>query len=127
MDDKAFLALIAAGPAIGGGLLTTVLGPVIKHYLEQASVNKAHKREQIQRWRALVIELHRESGGDLGVGSMIEKHPDFLSLEPHLTEQARHAIYSKNIVIVDDQTLANPLEVIKNEISRIEGSWGLRE
>lgn len=127
MDDKLLVALIAAVSAIAGGLISSVLGPVIKHRLDQSVENKASKKAQIQAWRDMVHAVHREADGDMDVGPILQKHPDYLSLEPHLRAEARRAVYADNRVIVMGQVFAEPLAIVSREIARIEGSWGLRK
>lgn len=126
MDEKLIIALVAAGSAIVGGLLSTVLGPVIRHHLEQSSAQKDRRRAQIQKWRDMVLQLDRESGGDINVGPALQAHPDFLTLEPHLAPEARRSVYAQNMTIMVGSTLAKQLRDMTAEISRIEKQWGLR-
>ena len=125
MNDTAVTALIAAISAIVGGFISAVIGPVIKHRLEQSSAKTASRREQIRRWREMVVAIDRVADGDQDVGPLIHIHPEYLSLEPHLTEAARLEVHSESRTIVVGQTLAEPLECLKNEISRIEQKWKL--
>ncbi len=127
MDDKYLVAIIAAMSAIVGGLITSVLGPVIKHHLDQSVEGKARKRSLVQTWRNIIIDVHREADGDMDVGPLLQKHTDYLSLEPHLSAQARQAVHADNLVLVVGQVFAEPLAIITREIGHIEGVWGLRK
>jgi hypothetical protein len=127
MDEKLIIALVAASSAIVGGLITSVLGPVIKHGLEQSSVKKSRQREQIQKWRNMVIQVDRETDGSIDVGAALQVHPDFLTLEPYLTEEANRAVHAPNRTAVFGSTLQAPLSNMSTEISRVEKEWGLRQ
>ncbi len=126
VDEKLIIALVAAVSAVIGGLISTVLGPVIKHRLEQAASDKNRRREQIQKWRDMVLQLDRESGGDIDVGPALQAHGDFLTLEPYLSEEARRSVYARNMTILVGSTLAAQLRNMTSEIARIEKDWGLR-
>jgi len=127
MDEKVIIALVAGTSAIVGGLLSTVLSPIIKHHLEASAARMDRQREQIQAWRDMVLYIGRNSA-DLGsVGQEIQAHRDFLTLEPHLTDEVRRSIYSKSITIVVGSTLPKQLRDLTSEISRIEKQWGLRK
>lgn len=45
MDDKSLVAIIAAISAIIGGLISLVIGPVIKHRLDQSAADRERKKE----------------------------------------------------------------------------------
>lgn len=126
MDEKLVIALVAAASAIAGGLISAVLGPVIKHRLERSAVERDRRRGQIQRWRDMVLQIDRESGGNIDVGPALQAHPDFLTLEPYLTEEARRSVYAQGLTIMVGSTLAAQLRTMTAEISRIEKEWGLR-
>lgn len=126
MDDKLLLAAVAAGSAVFGGFITAVLGPVIRHRLEQSTAKKAHQRVQIQKWREMVLQVDRKCDGDINVGPTLQVHPEFLSLEPYLNEETRRSVNGQNHTIVVGQSLAKPLQDLKREIARIEKEWGLR-
>lgn len=126
MDGKLVLALVAAASAVVGGLITGVLGPVIKHRLEQASAKETRRREQIQRWREMILQIDRECDGNIDVGRTIQLHSEYLSLEPHLSEETRRSVYGENRTLVVGQSLAEPLENLKRDIERVENGWHLR-
>lgn len=126
MDEKLIIALVAAVSAVIGGLISTVLGPVIKHRLEQSAADKNRRREQIQKWRDMVLQIDSDAGSNIDVGPALQAHPDFLTLEPHLREEARRSVYAQSMTIIVGSTLAAQLRNMTAEISRIEKNWGLR-
>ena len=125
MDEKLIIAVVAAVSAVIGGLISTVLGPIIKHRLEQSATDKNRRREQIQKWRDMVLQIDKESGGNLDVGPALQAHPDFLTLEPHLTEEAKRSVYAPARTIIVGSTLVAQLRNMTAEISRVEKEWGL--
>lgn len=127
MDDKIIIAIVAAVSAVLGGLVTAILGPIIKHRLEQSTAEKSRKREQIVKWRQMLLDVDRAAEGNISPEVLLQIHPEYITLEPHLTEQARRVGRGENRTIVVGQALSLPLETLKNEIARIEHEWGLRK
>ncbi len=127
MDDKLLLALVAAGSAVIGGLITSVLAPWVKHHIELKSAETNRKRQLISDWRQMIIEITKDARGPDETRALLQNHPAFLSLEPHLTEEARRAAYARNFTLAVGVEVPYPLHVIKNDINRIEESWGLHK
>ncbi|MGB3749143.1 MAG: hypothetical protein WA961_13145 [Rhodanobacter sp.] len=127
MDEKVIIALVAASSAVVGGLISAVLGPVIKHHLEQSAAERDRKRAQVQAWRDMVLYIERNSNGQVNVGPDIQVHQDFLTLEPYLSDEARRSIYSQNMTIIVGSSFPKQLRDLTAEISRIEKQWGLRK
>jgi hypothetical protein len=125
-DSALMIALVAALSAITVGLITAIVGPRVKHRLEEVYEKRKRRQEQIAKWRQMLLEVHRTSGGDADPSGHLFLHPDYTSLEPYLPAQAKRELHSSDITIVDGQALAYKLEVVKSEIARIEESWGLR-
>jgi hypothetical protein len=125
MTDATTTAIVAGIAAVIGGGLTAIFGPWVKHSLEQKSTLKSQRREQIRKWRAMLLEVQRDCEYANEVGQHLQLHPDFLSLEPLLKEQVRRALYGENRTLVFGQSLAAPLQQVKLEIARIESEWGL--
>ena len=107
------------------GFVDATFGPVIKHYLEQRAISLAEKRVLIKRWRYMVRQIHLNTAPNLDVGREIQVHPDFASLEPHISVDTKRAIYGRNRTIVFGQAMAQPLRLLSEEINRIEKKWKL--
>lgn len=127
MDDKLLLALVAAGSAVIGGLITSVLAPWVKHRIELMSAETNRKRQLISDWRQMIIDVTKDARGPDEIRALLQNHPAFLSLEPHLTDEARRAAYARNFTVAAGIEVPYPLHIIKNDISRIEKSWGLHK
>jgi hypothetical protein len=127
MDETIIIAVVAAVSAVLGGVVTAVLGPVIKHRLEQSAAEKSRRREQVARWRQMLLDVNRDAAGNASPGEILQVHPDYITLEPFLTDEARRVAVRENRMIVVGQALCLPLECLKDEIARIEQQWGLRE
>jgi len=126
MNDNIVTAIVASLSAIAGGAMTTIIGPFIKHRLEQASSATNRRREQIEKWRQMLLEVDRAADGDINPGPILQVHPAFMSLEPHLTAETKLAVYGENRTHVVGSSLALPLQKVKTDISRIEKEWGLQ-
>lgn len=107
------------------GFIDALFGPFIKHYLEQRSISLAEKRVLIKRWRYMVRQVHLDTSPNLDVGRAIQVHPDFTSLEPHISAETKKAIYGRNFTIVLGQVMAHPLKLLSEDINRIEKKWKL--
>ncbi|TDF60132.1 hypothetical protein [Cupriavidus sp. L7L] len=127
MDNTVITALVAAVSAVVGGVITGVVAPVVKHRLEVAVAEKSRKREQIAKWRKMVIEVDGTANGDASPGETLQLHPEYITLEPFLTDAARTVAYQENRTLVVGQALSLPLETLKDEIARIEKMWRLHE
>ena len=127
MDEKVILALVATGSAVAGGLITSVVAPIVKHWLERSAVERDRRREQIKRWRSMILEVERlfNESGELGLS--LQLHPDFLSLEPHLEGEVQRVAYAPNRTVSLGVHLPHPLQMIKDDIARIEREWGVEK
>lgn len=122
MDNK---LLIASGAI--GGLITSALAPWVKHRIKRNEDEKSRKRQLISDWRQMIIEIAREAREPNEIRALLQSHPAFLSLEPHLTEEARRSAYARNFTVASGVTVPYSLHVIKEDINRIEKSWGLHQ
>lgn len=125
MDSTVITALISGVSAVVGGVITAIGAPLVKHWLEQCASEKNRKREQIAKWRQMLLDVNLAAGGNISPGSKLHLHPEYIALEPLLTEAARKVVRAENRTIVVGQALSVPLETLKNEIARIESQWGL--
>jgi predicted hydrolase (HD superfamily) len=91
VDDKLVVALVAAASAIVGGVITGVVAPLVKHRLEEKSAAKQRKREQVARWRQMVLEVHHAAEGNINPNDRLQRHPEYLSIEPHLSKRGPKA------------------------------------
>lgn len=127
MDDKLLIALVAAISAAVGGLITSVLAPCVKHRIELKTAEVSRKRQLISDWRQMIIEVTAEAKGSGDVRALLQNHPAFLSLEPHLTDEARRAAYARLFTVAAGVEVPYPIHIIKSDIIRIEELWGLRK
>lgn len=125
MDEKIIISIVAALSAILGGLITSILAPIIKHWLEQSITEKSRKRELIVKWRNMILEIAEAANGDINPTELIQRHRNYFSLEPHLSNEAKKIARAENRTIVVGNALSLPLEALKNEIARIEKDWNL--
>ena len=125
MEDKLLVALVAAASAVVGGAISAVLGPIIKHRLEQKSEDSERKRVQIRKWREMLGEVQKDAGGNMNPNPLLHVHPDFLTLEPHLKPEIRRRVHGENRTFLVGSGLAKPLRDLALEIERIELEWGV--
>jgi hypothetical protein len=112
MDDKLLLALVAACSAIVGGLITSILAPWVKHRIEVGTAEVGRKRQLISDWRQMIVEITRDASGPDDARVLLQNHPAFLSLEPHLNEQARRAAYARLFTVAAGVEVPYPIHVI---------------
>ena len=90
--------------------------------------NKKQKRDNIDKWRNMVNEVIKKQDEDknkIKAAVYLERHKDYYSLEPHLSEdtfcelcRARTFVYGS--------TISPPLQFILNDIARLEKEWKLK-
>lgn len=131
-NEKVLIAIAAAAAAILGSLLTAVVSPWIKNSLEERRAKRERetldiqrRREQIAAWRRMILDVQAQASSLNNVYECLELHPDYLSLEPLLSDDARNNLNRARRVITVGSALPTSLIVIKNEIARIERDWGL--
>ena len=127
MNENIITALVAAASALFGGIVSGVVAPFVKHRLDQAVVKQSRKRDQIARWRKMVLEVNQANELNISLDESLQLHPEYITLEPYLTNDARRTARSESRVLVVGQVLPFPLETLKEEIARIEQEWGLKD
>lgn len=127
MSDNVSIALVAAVSAIVGGLITSVLSPYIKDRLFTRASETNRKRELIADWRKMLLEVEATAeSSDKTIGHLLQLHPKFSALEPHLTEEGRSIVYRRNFT-ASSSALSHPTLVLMEEIARIEKLWELQK
>jgi hypothetical protein len=125
MPDTVATALIAAVSAVAGGVLTAVVGPLVKHRAERKSALEARRREQLAQWRAMLLDVTSRTKYLNEIGQALQLHPHYMSLEPLLSEETKRSLYGDNRTMVVGHSLPAPLENVKREIANIEKAWRL--
>ena len=123
MDEKVVIAIVAAVSALIGGVITSIVSPWVRYKLERNSAEIDRKRQTIADWREMIAELSNQVGEPQEAQILLQRHPIFQSLEPHLSEEARRAAYARNFTAAAGVHIPYPLHVIKNDIMRIEKEW----
>lgn len=126
MQDDVFVAVVACVSAIAGGLLTAVIAPAIKHYFNRANEVRATRRERIRKWREMLVVVgsRAEEFGE-HIGIHLQRHEEYLSLEPHLSEDTRAAIFSPPPTLELGRAYPEHIELLKAEVEKLEREWKL--
>jgi hypothetical protein len=122
-NEKILISIIAAVSAVLGGILTSVISPYVKIKIEESSKEKERKRALIIEWRRMILEVQSSTEYENQVSQNLQIHPSFLSLEPHLSKEAKNRFHRSSRTITAGSALSTPLLVIKDEISRLEKEW----
>ncbi len=135
MNDLVVIALVGAGGALIGSIITSLMAPWVKFAIQKRMRELEEAREQTQRcrelittWRAMVNEIARQAQPSESSGSIkhsIQLHVDYLSLEPHLSKEGRRWAYAPVRLITIGVEIPEPLYHLQQEIARIEREWGL--
>jgi len=96
-----------------------------KFKLELREKEVKRKREQIQKWRNMVLDVQAKVESENDVGQLLQLHPDYLSLEPLLSDDARVGVCGDNRTVTVGSAFSTPLIAIKSAISRIQKEWSL--
>ncbi len=90
--------------------------------LELMREKVVYRRLLVAKWREMVEEVARES--DRPVTEILERHRDFYSLRPHLSQKTIGEICDSRTYIVG-HTIATPLSYIIDDIAEVEKKWEL--
>ena len=123
--------VIASGVAgLAAGAVGSLVAPWVQLAVEQRRAQGQRRRDLVDSWREMVSRHHRR----VSEGQVVDD-PAFLTLRPLLTENVRRRLETqsgteaKPIEIRQGATglAANAdLELVAQEIDRIEGEWKLR-
>ena len=89
-----------------------------------------HRRQLIEGWRAMVTEVNRtfqqqdKAGLDCDVAELLQGHPAFPSLRPHLSDEVRRGL-DRMVGLNSDSILPAELDKTLQEIERLEREWRL--
>jgi hypothetical protein len=85
----------------------------------------AFRREQIAKWRAMVVEVARRiDETHESVAVLLDRHPDFASLKPHLSPKTRSEIYDPRTWMAFS-TLGAALSYLRDDIEALERRWNV--
>jgi hypothetical protein len=109
------------GPTIAAFFVGTLVGRT----LERRFRAQDRRRAQIATWRKMLKEVGELGVGRIDVGELAQKHVDYLSLEPHLTEEGKLIMRTPCRKLTPHSALGTQLDALALEINRIEREWGL--
>jgi hypothetical protein len=118
-------AVVAAIAAIVGGLLTAVVGPLVKHKLELKRADIERKRGKIHAWRELVGSAAREFQEGRSIKAYLESQPSFHDLMGHLPDSVIEEVSRESRIFVVESSMQHPLSLLSHEVSKLERKWGL--
>lgn len=86
-----------------------------------------YKRSLVVKWRNMINEVIKEKDEDennIKAAVYLERHKDYYSLKPHLSEETIHQLCRATKFTVGS-TISPPLRFILNDIDRLEKEWKL--
>ena len=89
--------------------------------------NKKQKEDNIDKWRNMVNEVIKKQDEDENntkAAVYLERHKDYYSLKPHLSEDTLCQLCRATMFTVGS-TISPPLQFILDDIDRLEKKWGL--
>jgi hypothetical protein len=131
-DWTTILASVLASTVLSS-VISGIIAPSVNWGLEKKKLLRADRKEKIQRWRQMVHEINLEVQAieqgktpripkvQSQAGFLIEQHPDFLSLQPHLQ---RGGVF-QSMTVYAGRTMPSELIHLAAEIDRIEKEWDL--
>ncbi len=107
-------------------ILCIILFVVCLDFLSKIKEQKnEYRRIHISEWRRMVQEIsNAHNGSDKPVSYLLERYEAYYSLKPRLSQKTISEIAHNRTVIVGS-TIDAALELIIQEIGRIEKEWGL--
>jgi hypothetical protein len=141
MDPNLKITLIAAASAIGGGVITAIVAPHIAWGIEKKKQRLELRRKLVADWRGMINWVvftyeHQPEGSDASLVEVLERHEDYYSLKPQLSDSVlseinklRDEVGSIRIVVSGQTKRINPpstlVSILVKEIARIEREWQL--
>jgi hypothetical protein len=93
--------------------------------LELMREKVGYRRLLVTKWREMVEEVASQSDeSDRSVTEILERHRDFYSLRPHLSQKTISELCDSRTYIVGN-TIATPLSYIIDDIAKVEKKWDL--
>jgi hypothetical protein len=97
-----------------------------KEEINRSFEEKENRRKMIRQWREMLRQASMFARSDeVNPGSILQRDTDYLTLEPFLSPEAKASVYMPIRTIVIGSEFQGCLLILKEEISRIESSWGL--
>lgn len=104
-----------------------------KPKVDSADVVNKERRELIRQWRAMIYDVNQQIAWssdqtDTAIRQRIARHKAFSWLRPHLTSSTRDILEGRAAYMyhrVLEPGVHPIIELVANEIDRIEGEWGL--
>ena len=131
MSDNLLIALVAAGSAVIGSVLTTLFAPRAKWQIEQQrqaiadeKADKDRKRDLVRSWRETIALVSCREPTHWQALAFLTWQAPYQSLEPLLGPETRRVI-AEDDDSVDEYELPIVLACIRDDIARIEREWGL--
>ena len=107
----------------------TALQPTVEMLEESRRQLMAKREHLIAKWRDMVGDIHKtlvSSEEPMSATAILERHPDFLTYRPLMSDHTRSAIYGTTMVVPPDQSTMNgSLHCILRDIEGIEKMWGI--
>ncbi len=135
--DKVLPALLG----LAAGIVGSLIAPLVNWRIEKTREKLAHRRELIGKWRVMVNDIIKDrdvtanplrapsakevlTAATGGLAGLLERHPDYYSLQPHLSRKTRAHIAGSRTFVVGS-TIDTALLYILEEIGNLEKKWGL--
>jgi hypothetical protein len=136
-SETVTVALISLASATIGGVIVSLIAPLVGWKIEQKKLTRSYREGLIQKWRQMIhdvtLKLAEIERGEVPRPThvrspeafFLEQHPDFISLKPLLPQSALYEIFGA-MTVHAGRTLPHALIYLTDEIGKIEEKWGLR-
>jgi hypothetical protein len=113
-------------------LKTQRVDQIVKEHNERIDdiAKEYHRRESIRKWRDMVTMVHKQTREERNRGrnvtELLELHPDFLSIRPHLSKSSQDVVWGRSFITSEAaSTMDTKLVVVLQDIERLEREWKL--
>ena len=102
--------------------------------LEEGRKQQLAKRESlIKAWREMVVAVHHQqresqmhSTEPPTITALLERHPDFLSFRPYMSDRTRDGVWGRMSIVPPKQsTMSGSLHSILSDIDDMAKRWGI--
>src|SRR5882724_7711755 len=133
MPDWTTVITSVLASSVLSSVVTAIVAPSINWGIEKKKLTRTYRESQIRKWREMISQIisqldnvEQRTPGNIEVPTplLLERHPDFYSLKPLLSQTANAEIYRTRTVNLGS-TIPSALYGLIDEIARIEKEWGL--
>lgn len=124
MSDTLLAAIVGAVAGIITGSIGSLFAPWANWGVEKRRLILEERRRKIGAWRRMLKEVAITRGSSGTLMELLERQENYLSLTSYLSEDTKSEV-RRNTGTIPDSTIDHGLNILIDEVNRIEKEWKL--